>query len=225
AATIEHERNTVEDSFEFSQYISDNRKHRKAKKEIKEALLSYVRSIKDVEWKKMKRYHKSVPVVRSRQKQPMDRRTPPQLIKVRNALKKISTEEKIDFIAVQAIIGKMAEVTSYRTKRLELARQVFSPAVYYLICFMSLIIAAGFLFLDVDDVRIHGVMVVATVAALTVLYGLIWDLDHLFIGLWNIRKDPFDTLEEWLQEAGAPQGQAPDKGTDKGTATADSLNR
>ena len=114
---------------------------------------------------------------------------------------KIRVDRGRNYIAVEALIGKMADLTSHRSKRRELALQVFHHPLHILIIFMSLVIAVGFLFLNVGSIWVHIFIVCAIVLSLFTLLAVIRDLDNPYGGYWAIHEDPFINVGKTLEGA------------------------
>jgi hypothetical protein len=107
------------------------------------------------------------------------------------AVHKIRITNESDNIALSAIIDKVSKLTEYRTERLDLSDEHLSPALRFLILFMSIVLVVSFALMVVESVWIHAFMVVSNVIAINLLYLVITDLNHPFEGLWNIRDTSF----------------------------------
>ena len=198
SATIQDEVNTIEDVWECIRYIDDTGDNQTYKEKMVEALQRYVGSVIKKEWDDMKNV----------KKRKLEREMPPSLTDVMENIGKIRTDGGRNFIAVQALIGKMADLTSHRSKRRELALQVFHHPLHILIRFMSVVITVGFLFLNVERLSVHIFIVCAIVVSLIWLHVVIRDLDDPYGGYWAIDKDPFLQVKKMLEGRKGGNGQA-----------------
>lgn len=176
-ATIERELNAIEDTRDFLVYLDENQE---AERDIRKSLLDYVNSVVSREWAWMEDWSEI-----------SDSDTSPELYQVMEAVHKIRITNESDNIALSAIIDKVSKLTEYRTERLDLSDEHLSPALRFLILFMSIVLVVSFALMAVESVWIHAFMVFSNVIAINLLYLVITDLNHPFEGLWNIRDTSF----------------------------------
>ena len=176
-ATIERELNAIEDTRDFLVYLDENQE---AERDIRKSLLDYVNSVVSREWAWMEDWSEI-----------SDSDTSPELYQVMEAVHKIRITNESDNIALSAIIDKVSKLTEYRTERLDLSDEHLSPALRFLIVFMSIVLVVSFALMAVESVWIHAFMVFSNVIAINLLYLVITDLNHPFEGLWNIRDTSF----------------------------------
>ena len=188
ATIIQNELNAVSDMNDFLRFVDHNEK---PKREIKTALLNYMRSVTDREWDEMKGA-KGITTL-------MNSETSDELNLVMDAVNTIKARNASDRVALDALINKVAETTSYRTKRLELSHQLLSPALNGLIILISVIIVGSLVLMNVVNFWIHTYMVSVTVIAFYCLRGVLRDLDHPFDGFWNINRNQFDGVISTLE--------------------------
>lgn len=216
SSIIQDELNAVEDIRDFLIYLDKNEQ---TKISIKGNLQQYVNSVADQEWPIMvagrsqgllrsfqlgSRNHQDIEDHVSQ----LDSDTTHELYEIMRAVENIEIFDQSDTIALSAIIGKIGDTTSFRTKRIELSRQTLPPTLRFLIIFMSFVIASGFLFLNVESVWIHSLMVASINSAMHLLYMVISDLDQPFSGLWSINSNSLKHFEESLREEIARDRQA-----------------
>jgi len=176
-ATIERELNAIEDTRDFLVYLDENQE---VERDIRKSLLDYVNSVVSREWAWMEDWSEI-----------SDSDTSPELYQVMEAVHKIRITNESDNIALSAIIDKVSKLTEYRTERLDLSDEHLSPALRFLILFMSIVLVVSFALMAVESVWIHAFMVFSNVIAINLLYLVITDLNHPFEGLWNIRDTSF----------------------------------
>ena len=181
---IEQELNAIQDIRDFLHYFYDNEV---AKREIKSRLHKYVKSVIDIEW----------PIMREKNVK-MDSDTSNQLFDLIKTVRKIKGKEECDYVALQSIMEKIADVTTYRTERLELSVEHVSQPMQLLIIFMSSIIVGGFVLMNLDCASelIHQLMICASVSAICALYFVIGDLNRPFGGVWDIKDEEFRRLRD-----------------------------
>ncbi len=198
AATIEQEINAVEDIRDFLIYFEGNHEGRK---DIQESLIGYIDSVTNHEWPKMRDNPEE-----------MDSDTSPKLRRVMESVRKIKVSNDLDRIALRSIIDKIAEVTTYRTQRINLSVEHVSGPLRYLIVFMSLVILCGFYLLTVKSGWIHGLMIFSIVTAMVGLLWVILDLNRPFgVGFWDIESKSFEAVVNTLKDSQNLQGSQDSK--------------
>ena len=183
----EQEVNAVEDIRDFLIYLDDDDE---ARPEIWASLRTYVNSVIKLEWPGMR--NKGVDV---------DSDTSPELYQLMKDVRKIRTNEGTGRIVLESIINKIAELTTYRTERIE--RSVVGYTAYQicvLISSLTMVIGGGLILMFVEPWWVHFLMIVTSVSAMATLYGLILDLNHPFGegDLWEIKDESFKNLAERL---------------------------
>lgn len=184
SATLQDELNAIEDIRDFLVYIDDNEN---VKYNIRQALLNYIDSVIGREWS----------ILVSRPKEG-DSDTSPELYKIMEAVEDIQVIDQSDSVALDAIITKISDVTSFRTERFERSKQQLSPALRGLIVFMSTMIVIGFVLMYLSSVWIHSFMIFAVVTSIYLLYFVIRDVNQPYTGLWNVTNKPFLKVRERL---------------------------
>lgn len=203
STTIQDELNAVQDIRDFAIFVNGNEG---AKQRIRDTLSAYVKSVVDRGWPGMgqiQRERRGLLSLFSNSKKEsptLESDTTPELYEVMRAVENIKIIDQSDSIALSAIIGKIGEVTSFRTKRVELAKQSLPPTLHFLIIFMSFILGLSFVLMDVSSVWIHALMIVSVNTAVHLLYMVISDLDHPFEGVWNISSDPFTKVSKEIEQ-------------------------
>jgi len=189
---IRDELNAVEEIRDYLIYVDENGE---TKRRIVSSLHQYVRSIVDREWPMMLEGSE------------IDSDTSPEQYQLMEAVEGLRIHDQSDVIALDAIIRHIGDVTNYRTERLEMSRQHLSPALRFLVVFMSVVVILGFALMRVESAIIHGFIVSAVVTAIFVLWLVVKDLDNPYKGMWNITDEPFRRVDERLEQALA-EGQA-----------------
>lgn len=200
SSTIQDELNAVEDIRDFLIYVNENEE---TKSTIVGTLRKYVDSVVGREWDIMSNFQRGHGRMFQRSKTDstrLDSDTSEELYDIMWAVENIKIHDASDSIALTAIIGKIGETTSFRTKRIELAQQGLPPTLRFLILFMSFVLATGFLFMAIESVWIHALMIVAINTAMHLLFMVITDLDTPFFGLWNIDRASFERVAQSLDQ-------------------------
>lgn len=182
---ISNELNAVEDIRDFLVYVDKNEK---TKLEINKALLRYVTVVVDCEWELMKTCHSS-----------FDSDTSAELYQLMEAVENIKKYDDSDGVALAAIIGKISDVTTFRTERFERSRQRLSLPLHILIVFMSFILVSGFVMMNIPSLWVHTFVIFSVVTSVYLLYLVIDDLNHPYEGVWNITDRPFRDVLVRLQ--------------------------
>ena len=188
---IHAELNAIEDVRDYLVYVDHNED---AKEAIIASLGKYVESLVGTEWERMSQSTEEVGTVVD-----LESDTSIQIYEVMKAVEEIELHDASDQIALTAIIRRLADITTHRTERLELAKAHLTPPLRLLVVFMSVVIAFAFILMRVDSLVIHTYMVVSSVVAIHLLYIVLEDLSHPFRGIWNIRKKPFEDLAARLR--------------------------
>lgn len=180
--TFEAELNAVEDIRDFLVYVDGEQEE--SKQEIREALLTYIRSVAGKEWKAMSRFVA------------LDSDTSEELYAVMRAVNKLRLTNESDRVALRSLMEKLSELTTLRTQRISLAKQKLPPRLKLLTFFMSLGLIAAMILVGAGNVLIHMGMVGFITIAVHLLYMIISDLDQPFSGVWNIDKSPLEKIQK-----------------------------
>jgi hypothetical protein len=169
---IHDELNAIEDIRDYLIYVDHNEDTKTC---IVDALYGYLVSVVDREWPAMANAQNTI-----------ESDTSPELYGIMEAVEQIKVYDRSDVVALEFMIERISDVTTYRTERLEMSRQHLSPALRFLIVFLSLIVAGGFILMNVGSTLIHGFMVLGAVTSISLLYVVMADLEQPFTGMWNI---------------------------------------
>jgi hypothetical protein len=203
STAIQDELNAVERIRDFLIYVDNNEE---AKAGIINALSTYMKSVIAREWPAMgqllRRRHAELALYYRRRPELelLDPDTSQELYDVMRAVEKIKVIDESDGIALGAIIGKIGDATYYRTRRIELAQQSLPPTMEFLIVFMSMVLAIGFLLMDIKSIWVQSFMVISVNTAMHLLYMVVIDLDRPFEGLWSISSRPFARVLQRLEQ-------------------------
>ena len=177
---IEDEINAVEDIRDLVAYVADQQK---ALRELLVSLHHYTASVEEKEWPGMTSTRSTDHSENSD--------TTDELYAVMRGINQFETQDNNDSVAVHSMLNKLAEVTTFRTKRWHFSGDKLSPALRGLVLFLSLIMVAGFTLLNVVSFWIHGMMVFGVVVGSHFIFIIIEDLNSPFKGIWNIKPEPF----------------------------------
>lgn len=185
---VQDELNAIEDVRDFLIYI--NGQHA-VKRGIYTTLADYVVSVAHREWEQMKQRRRTVAI---------DTDTSPELYDVMRAVERIDVKDESDQVALAALIGRIAEITTYRTERLHMSGHLLSPAIKALVAFMSAIVIGGFVLMSVGSIWVQVFMVFSAAVAVYLLMAVIIDLHYPFDGMWKITRAPFLSVIQHLEE-------------------------
>lgn len=185
-ALTEQELNAVEDVRDFLIYLDDDDEARPA---IRASLLAYVNSVVKDEW----------PIMRN-DPDKLDSDTSDQLFQLMKEVRGIKVGKEPSRVALESIINKVAELTTYRTDRIKRSVEYITFPLRLLILGLSIAIAGG-LILMFTPLWLHLFMVIVTVTAMATLYELISDLNRPFgeAELWTISDESFRKVAEGLR--------------------------
>lgn len=183
-ALIAQEACAISDIDDFLVYLE---KGDKAKSDIKKHILEYTYYILGTEWGDMKKgYIKECD-------------TPPSLVGLMKAICNIRTQKNVCKNAQKLMMDRVAEVTTYRTERIEKSGECIKAPMRILVAGLSIAIVTGIILLVVNPPWLHIWMVVVVAIALASLYECIIDLNQPFgtdspYDLWFIETKPFEQL-------------------------------
>ncbi|TNE47382.1 MAG: DUF4239 domain-containing protein [Deltaproteobacteria bacterium] len=178
----EGELNAVEDVRDFLVYVDGDQEAELH--EVKRQLYEYVCSVANEEWPVMTK------------KGWMSSDTSKELYDVMKAVDKIQVTNESDRVSLQAIMHKIADLTSLRTQRLSLAKQSLPPRLRWLTALMSVILVVALILIGGRNTYLHMGMVASVSFSTHLLYLIIADLDDPFKGSWNIDKRPFEEVKK-----------------------------
>lgn len=179
---ISNELNSLEDIRDFLIYVDYNED---VKKNIMSAIYYYLDSVINKEWEVMS--HNTINISSDTSKELFD---------IMRAIEDIQIYDESDEVALSAVMQKVSDVTTYRTDRLERAKHKLSPVLYTLIIIMSIALVIGFILININNLFIHGFIIVAVVTIIYVIHIVINDLNHPFSGLWNITNKSFIEMRD-----------------------------
>jgi hypothetical protein len=192
SSTIQDEVSTVEDAWESIDYIDDSPETKPIKNAMKDSLLYYLAEVIKNEFKEMENVKRTKKISRIMSKR---------LIDVMKEIKKL--DMSANQVAVQALIAKLADLTSHRSKRRELALHVFHHPLHILLYCMSIVMMAGFILLPICEYWLHAFVACSVAASLALLHVVIWDLDNPYGGYWAITDEPFLHMQDALSKTRA----------------------
>lgn len=190
SVAIHGELNAIEDVRDYLLYVDDNVE---AKERIVSALRRYVECLIGPEWERMSG-------TATEDGDELGSDTSSQIYEVTRTVEELRLHDASDEVALTAIIQRLADVTTHRTNRLELAGSHLSPPLRTLVVFLSAVIVGGFVLMPVGSLVIHLYMVSATVLSIHLLYMVLDDLSRPFRGVWRISQAPFRRLASRLAD-------------------------
>lgn len=183
---IEEELNTLEDIRDLFFCFEDT--NSSMLKEIIRSLYEYVLYLLNVEWHMMS------------DKIDMDSDTCQEIYNIMVNVNKIALSSRKDEILFHHLIDRVMFLTSIRTKRIARLETRIPYRLNILINFMSVVLVLGFVLLAVSNIWIHCIMLMSVIISVTIIRGLITDLDNPFIGIWNIDKTQIISLSTNLEK-------------------------
>jgi hypothetical protein len=181
---VQSELNAVGDLEDFLEYFREN-EHEAAAEEVRDRLRIYASSlIADLEQPK-----------KAPKEQAQERRR--EIASIIDAVMALEPPEAgtASESALDAIVRKIADLTTFRSQKTEMARRGFPGLFYGLLAVMTAVVVVGFSVMAVPSKGLHYVFVTVTAAALTWLVTLVWDVDHPLEGYWNIREEVSNVAE------------------------------
>jgi len=173
---IEEEINALQDVRDFSLYLKFQPEIRKS---ISKQLASYARSVASREWLQMSKFKDG------------QTDTTNELYNILTAINTVEVTDETEGYALQILMEKMSNITTFRTKRLSISHQRLPTRLKYLMIFMSLILILGLTLLSVESMVVHLIMVLSMTLSIHLLYLVIIDLDNPFKGVWALDGKPF----------------------------------
>lgn len=176
--TIDLEINAIQDIRDFTLYLDGGQEE--TRRNIRRALLGYVRSVVEQEWTKM-----ADPSLRC------DDDTSPELYEVIHATNKIRVTNESDSVVLSAIIDQIGQITTFRTQRICTAREHTPQQIIGLLIFMSCILVGGLILTAVQTILLHYMMTLCMTTAVYLSFKTLNDLDHPFSGVWGVDSSRF----------------------------------
>ncbi len=113
----------------------------------------------------------------------------PRIDKILGNVKELKACNEKKQIVWEKILGKVCDLTSWRTNRLELAEGGLKGYLKVFVGFMSAIIIIGTILLELATLELHMFMVFATTAGVVGLFIVLYDVDSPFSGIWQIDEN------------------------------------
>ncbi len=187
AQTIDEEVNAVQDVRDFLEYLDNGQEHTII--DIEECLLSYVDDVIHREWQAM-----------ADPNMVCDEDTSDKLYGVIKSTNNIKVTNPSDGVALTAIVGHIATITTVRTRRICIAENRLPPLLQVLLQFMSAVLVLGVIFLAVQSAWAHYFMATTLTVSVFLAYQVLDDLAHPFGGAWSLDKGRFVKLAAKLKE-------------------------
>ena len=179
--TIEDELNAVESIRDFLVYFELNQYD--TVRAMHASLLRYVRTVATTEWQEM-----ADPSIRTNSD------TSEELYEIMRCAGRFRVTEERDSSVLSAVITSISDLAKLRTRRIALANERLPYRLRVLLLFMSVSVAAAFLFVGIRSPFAHIFMTSTLSVSVYLLYWIIEDLDHPFYGVWNVDRTPMDDL-------------------------------
>ncbi|BDS05027.1 hypothetical protein NT6N_00670 [Oceaniferula spumae] len=179
--TIEAELNAIESLRDYLVYLGDEGKSSHSC--IREALIDYLKSVRDEEWAAM-----------GSEEGMVDSDTSDELYAIMRSIKNSIEPSHTDGVVYAALIDQSSEIAVQRTLRISLANQKLPLRLRILLIFMGVVLSAGFLLMPVMNLYVHLLMTTTLAMAIHLLSQIIDDLDHPFHGVWNLDRTALEQL-------------------------------
>ena len=188
ATAVQSELSAIGDIVDFLQYLENGGGARARTTAVKDALKVYVENEVIGDLHPSRRRSAARIQRRKSTKQEQRRREVSEIIR---SVKSLTPREDDadDRIALDAIIKKIGELTTFRAQKTEVARRGFPIPFYILLLFMSAVIILGVSLLPVEAPPLHYLLVAFTSFAACSLLLMIWDLDRPLTGYWNLNDE------------------------------------
>jgi len=177
-SAIEDETNALDNIMDLFLYI-DNQDD--VEKEIEGHFRTYVKHIKEDEWVTMQSGQYSDKAKES-------------IKDLMTSVNGVQVTKPTDEIALNALVEKTLDLTTYRTTRVSLSSQSLSKMLRWLLNFLSVALLLGFLFLPFGHIIIEVFMIVIVVVSIVLLHYVVDDLDGPFDGIWQVSNAPYDRV-------------------------------
>ena len=178
SSIVQGEHNAINDIYDFLRYFVKDSVNRGPSQQVMEATLDYVNGEFESKW-----WKKGMP--RSENTADYQKR----VHAIIDAVDTIKVQDGNDQCALEAIMGRIPQITACRVERIEIFRQGLHRVFYYILTGMSLVLVTGICTLGVKSLWLHLPLVLVTTVALYALYMLVKDLDHPTHGFWNIGEE------------------------------------
>ncbi len=95
-----------------------------------------------------------------------------------------------DSLIYPELLRALARVSEARDARLAVSATRIPGTLWNLVRFMSVVLFAGFLVLDVGSFLLSLALVAAVAASMAFLLSVVKDMDNPFVGVWNVSYAP-----------------------------------
>lgn len=90
------------------------------------------------------------------------------------------------------LFDAVAALRECRVSRMALAKHRMPATLSRLLGLLSLLLLAAFLAIPAGHTAIGMAAFGALAGVLAMIRGVVWDMDHPFVGVWNVSKTPFE---------------------------------
>ncbi len=98
--------------------------------------------------------------------------------------------------ALDGLVRKIADLTTYRSEAMQVAKRGFPIPFYILLIIMPMAVLVGFALIDVANPHLQEFLFTAVAITMWLLLALVWDLDHPRKAFWNIQDEVTDYVGE-----------------------------
>lgn len=166
------------DSFDSIHSLSRQLSDKASVRKLKSVMIDYCNEVPKVEWHK---YWEAENVH-----------------KIFKTMQKIVSEIKIknqkDYLLLDKIIDEVSEAASARSQQLILAQSRISKIQWVLNIFLSLILIAGLVFLQILNYTLSIFIVATMIAAILLILTVIYDLDSMKVAEEEVSIEPYRRL-------------------------------
>ena len=191
ASLVQNESNAADDIIDFLQYFKES-EQTDAIDKIKGQLLSYAESLPH-----------NLRHLYNREHHQDWRKTIELMIGCVESLKPVTPASKS---ALDGLVRKVADLTTFRSETMEVARRGFPLPFYLLLVIMPIVVIVGFALMNVDNDNLHKLIIATIAVVMWLLLALVWDLDHPRRAIWNIQGELSDYVIGLKQRLASDRG-------------------
>ena len=174
SSLVQNEANSADDILDFLLYF-DSAQHGDVVEEMRAQLYDYGLSLSH----NLERGRKQREFIDSR----------PYIEAMIKLVKKLEPTPTASKSALDGLVRRLADLTTFRSETMEVTRQHFPWPFYVLLGLMPLVIIGGFVLIDNVQDGLHRSLLVTVTVVMIFLLGLVWDLDHPRRAIWNARRE------------------------------------
>lgn len=180
---LAEEVNSLQDLRDFLLYV-DNQEE--AVQNVKDKLKIYVDSLVNKEWTSMMK----------REKVHVD--TSDEIYTLMSSIHKLNISNESDQVALAKLIDVVGRVTTLRTERLTACSEALPRSLLHVMLLLSWAVIIVFMLVPVGSFSMIVALNGFVAFVVTMIYGMIQDLNNPFKGSWRLKADLFVDLQKNL---------------------------